>query len=421
MKKMIDEEKRKKRKKKKISFGMMIFVVLIILSLLYLITLISTFYQKPYETRTAMETIVSDSVVANGVVVRDENLILENEIGDGVYSYNIKDGLRVPKNTQVAQKYSSTIMYNNSKYIEALDNQIKNLEKANETSSLSKIDINEISNDLQEEYIELLKKLTIDDYYNFNNSVDDLLFSVNKLNIALNNNVNYNDLISLLTTQKEEIVSQTVAIENITTTNSGYYLSMVDNLESVYTFDYVNSLSVDELYNLSLQENIINTNTAGKIISDYKWYYVCAVPSETIDKFKEAKNKIKVDIKFSNLTTVPAFIQEVEEIENSKYSKVVLRCEIMGSEIANLRFEKAEVSFETIRGIRVEKDAINIVNGQMGLFIKHGHIIKFKKINPIFEEETYVLLPLTTDESNEIQVFDEIIIKGKDLYDGKLL
>ena len=49
------------------------------------------------------------------------------------------------------------------------------------------------------------------------------------------------------------------------------------------------------------------------------------------------------------------------------------------------------------------------------------NIVYFKKISPTFEDNNYVIVPKTTNENNQVEMYDSIIVKGRNLYDGKYL
>ena len=57
----------------------------------------------------------------------------------------------------------------------------------------------------------------------------------------------------------------------------------------------------------------------------------------------------------------------------------------------------------------------------MGVYVNFSNIAQFKKINPIFEDNNYVVVPSTTSDDNQVKLYDSIIVKGRNLYDGKYL
>ena len=44
-----------------------------------------------------------------------------------------------------------------------------------------------------------------------------------------------------------------------------------------------------------------------------------------------------------------------------------------------------------------------------------------KKIKPVYQDENYVILPIENDAENQVELYDDIIVKGVNLYDGKYL
>ena len=64
-----------------------------------------------------------------------------------------------------------------------------------------------------------------------------------------------------------------------------------------------------------------------------------------------------------------------------------------------------------------------------GVYVKYGNIARFCKIDPVdadhplVKEGDYILvLPKGTDGSvSQVRLYDEIIVSGQNLYDGKLL
>ena len=63
------------------------------------------------------------------------------------------------------------------------------------------------------------------------------------------------------------------------------------------------------------------------------------------------------------------------------------------------------------------------MDGQRGVYVKYGNLQRFLKITTLYENDSYILIPdngkVGTD--NEVRLYDEIIVQGTNLQDGKLL
>ena len=109
--------------------------------------------------------------------------------------------------------------------------------------------------------------------------------------------------------------------------------------------------------------------------------------------------------------------------EASGLAFFVLSCEYVGSDVLSLASATARIDFESFKGVRVSTKALNIVNGEKGVYVKYGNLARFRKITVLYQDDEYILVPeggkVGTD--NEVRLFDEVIVEGTDLYDGKIL
>lgn len=77
------------------------------------------------------------------------------------------------------------------------------------------------------------------------------------------------------------------------------------------------------------------------------------------------------------------------------------------------RAERVEIILNDYKGIKVPRSAIRFdKNNEKGVYILLGQRIAFKKINPIYECDEYILSQITSD-SSYISVYDDIIVEGE--------
>ena len=164
-----------------------------------------------------------------------------------------------------------------------------------------------------------------------------------------------------------------------------------------------------------------DANVAGKLILDYRWRYYGLVTQKQAEKFVEGT---RVEISFPNVSaeSVPATVVNVTVDEENGTAKVELLCDYINETVVTLEHEKADITFATYEGIRIDRQALHIVEGQNCVFVKYGNLVYQKNITILFENEDYILVPSkTTTGENEVKLFDEIVVRGTDLYDGKIL
>ena len=118
-----------------------------------------------------------------------------------------------------------------------------------------------------------------------------------------------------------------------------------------------------------------------------------------------------------------ATVKELTPDKETGLAKLVLECQTVNADILSLGIETARIDLKTYEGIRLDKAALHIVEGNRGVYVKYGNLQRFLKITILYEDENYILIPadgqLGTD--NEVRLYDEIIVQGKNLQDGKLI
>ena len=77
---------------------------------------------------------------------------------------------------------------------------------------------------------------------------------------------------------------------------------------------------------------------------------------------------------------------------------------------------------EEYEGIRVSNRAVHYSNGVSGVYVVQGSLVKFKPIEIVYRSENFTLCKKAEDGNNKTLVlYDEVIEKGKNLYDGKFI
>ena len=143
--------------------------------------------------------------------------------------------------------------------------------------------------------------------------------------------------------------------------------------------------------------------------------------ADDASKFVEGSD---VSLSFSETDeeSVPGEVMKIFSDDTSENNIVIIRCNRMSSDLAQMRTAQAQIQFESYTGLRVPEKAIRIQNNVQGVFVRIGDRVSFKQIYPIFVGEDFVLSSIDElDTDGSLQLFDEIIVEGTDLYDGKLL
>ncbi len=100
---------------------------------------------------------------------------------------------------------------------------------------------------------------------------------------------------------------------------------------------------------------------------------------------------------------------------------------MMNETYANMRIEDIELVFKEYTGYKVNSSSIRREKDDEGnevdvVYILRGDIMNARKVEIIYDAGDYVLVSEETEASNgyrPIKRYDEVIVKGRNLSDGK--
>lgn len=410
------ENKREKRKGlKKINFWPFIILGLACYFLfqLYLMN------ANRVDTVKATEGYINDSIIAQGIVCRNEIVLTKST--EGAVDYLARDGRRVSKGALVGNVYPS---FSDVASMKLLRNRERTLDDVNAAVAYmngAPVDMSFTRKQLTNRMTKLSRASTAGNFTNFSESLANLTLALNKVGVAVGD---VNDFSAATGQVQSEISalesSVNPATDSLTAPETGYFLSFADGYENIATVDNFLSLSPEE------GEQIINTppertsdgSVYGKIITDYKWSVCTYIDKEDMRDMRERDN-VQITLSLDSGEYQSARISKI--VDFGEKCLVVIECTMMDTTAATARVTDIEILFRQYRGIKIPRTAIRFSDGEMGVYVNFSNIVQFKKISPDYEDDNYMIVPLANDEQNQVKLYDSIIVKGRNLYDGKYL
>ena len=86
-----------------------------------------------------------------------------------------------------------------------------------------------------------------------------------------------------------------------------------------------------------------------------------------------------------------------------------------------MRNSKITIIKNEYKGLKISNKAIRVINGETGVFVVSGIEAKFVKTDVIYQDDEYAICELNTADEEKLRLYDEIIVKGKNVYDGKII
>ena len=412
---MRESESRPVRKKNKAWLWL-----LVLLPLIYLGVQVWNLSNRPYRTQTAGAFTMADSVETAGVVVRQESVIPQETAG--VVSYTVEDVRRVSYGTEVARIFDTAYAAQCFDDARRLTQSVEALRQAQTDGANAGTDVNLILKQVRDDLYDHIAVLNSGKYAGLESARAALTFSLNKLGVAVGKETDYEELLAQLQTQCDSLAAQGVAAASVAAPRTGYFFYDVDGYEGL-TVEEISLLPPQQLDTLADTWPRDTAAAVGKMVASYRWYYITAVDAADAERFTPGRS---VTLAFSDagVTGITAVVETVGEADADGRVTVTLCSEQMDERLSGLRFENAEVQFASYNGIRISRSAMHINEaGEHGVYIKFGSMVRFRRITPVFETDAYFLVPLepAEDGSNEVKLYDEIIVEGTDLFDGKLL
>lgn len=403
----------RKRKKKNNFLPVLIVTALLI----YFVAQWYLINRNKIETVKANEGFINDSILTVGIVCREETAI--DNVADGYFYYNAENGQRVSSGMIIGEVYSSQTDINNINTSKLIETQIDNLEEAENFMSSVNVDISITRRQLSNSMVNFSQHMSREDYSGIYENVQDMLLNLNKINVAMNRGGDISQTKETLKNQNNTIKSNTASpIQTIYSPTSGYFMSNVDGYENIADTDYFKNISYAEGADILLKPMEAPQNKYGKMITDYKWSLCTYITPSQAEKLYEGQRvKLSLDSSENEYHTVT--VENI--IPKDEMVLVVLKSTTMNNQAAASRISDCEILFSQYRGIKIPKSAIRIVDGEMGVYVKFSKLVIFKRVNPVYQDENYVILPLEPQEGNEVELYDDIIVKGVNLYDGKYL
>ncbi len=398
----------------------MIFQVVGLLALalvsVYIIVQFFVIFHHSYKTETAIKYTLAESINLDGVVAFDS----VDVAGSGNLGYLVQDGERVTNGTVVAEVYTDDDQGLQRERLDRLERTITLLTKSqNSTGS----DLTVLANQRKQALYNLLDKLDAAQYSGITDAEDNFLLAQNRLQVSTGQTEGFSETIVALQAEYDSIKSELDTLQTITATTNGYFSST--GASPAVTVD---RQALEDADPATLQQMLQNgfpaagTDRAGQITTGFSWKFYAVCDLDTAARF-DGISTVKISVPGKQNTPLSATVEEITEDKDSGLAKIVLQCQTINAEILGFGQETAQIDLKTYEGIRIDKEALHIVNGQRGVYVKYGNLQRFLKITTLYENDSYILIPengkIGTD--NEVRLYDEIIVEGTNLQDGKLL
>ncbi len=369
------------------------------------------------KTENAVMGEMEQTLKATGLFFRDEEALSN----DG-YSYLDvirKEGERVGADGIVARVYPNEQSAKTQKEIRDLQDKINTYEKVLTNSGSYESASKGIDQTIYQQLDQIAQLVNQENSLDAFSCADDLIIDIMKHKIAAGDLVSYDKTLENLRTELSSLkASAGGSVKNLTTAKSGYFSLFSDGLENTLTMDYLKSMTVDQFDStLSIcQQATKNGSNVGKVIYGNQWYAVLRVPSQSVDKL-EKNGTLYIRIPSFGADRIKCTVEDLRK--SGEDTLLILSSSMIYDNILTLRTEDVYLVLNSYSGIEIRQGALRKVDGEDGIYVKVGLLLHYKKVTILYSDGINVIVSYDANDSSGIRIYDQVVYKGLNLYDGK--
>lgn len=417
-------------------------LVVLLLAGVYVVYQAAQVLFPPNTYETALLATVADTVNADGVLLFDETYVP----GSGTLGYLSADGERVSAGTAVAEIYSSPAQAGLRQQLTALNDQIELLQRSQNTTATQ---LDSLKKERASALYDLMDALDGSNYEQTAQGEEEYILAQNKLWVITGEVADFSTQIATLAEQSAQVQAQLGNPSQITAPQTGYFIRSTATGRLNAGAEDILALNIADLQAyLNSNPELPLDGCAGKVVSGFSWKYVGLCSAKEAEKLLGDNGKPltrSVQIRFPGQMETPlkATVSEVNIDEESGLARFVVTCEVINGDVLRLNRANAQIIVGETTGLRIPSAAVHYLkedgteseeqgeNYIPGVYVKYGNIARFCKIDPVDNDHPLVtdgdyriVMPSSADKTktiSEVRLYDEIIVSGQNLYDGKLL
>ncbi len=407
-----------------------------------------SFRNKGITTETALYGEISDSIQTQGFAVREETII--DQTYSGVLNYRVANGSKVSQGGLIADIFLQESDAAAQNRIDRIDREIQSLEGLAQPIDYYASTSAAMGEQIFDSLCGILTNIQRSNFSGAAELKENLLLLLSRKQVMAGeeSSQDYAQRVTELQAEKNQLSAGAgQAVDTIEAPQAGYFISSTDGFESVVDVNDVKSIMPDELENLlAMEQGGGAQSSVGKICSDFKWYLVCIFDDVSMIKF-EGVEEVSLDIPFASTETIPAKVIAKNRDPKTEKTAVVLECSYMDADIATIRNETVQVNVKNYKGVLVNEKALRFCNVEYnetdengnqvtkvrenvkGVYVVYGGQLEFVQVITVKDVNGYAVCKTELSDSElesmvtrrTVQLYDEIVVGGVDLYDGKIV
>lgn len=364
-------------------------------------------------------------------IFRGESLLYTSPGAVGNINFLPEDGTKVSVGEEVCQVYAGSASSETGLALAEIERKLELLRNSNLDENVNYSDTQLIDTAINNAYYTLLSRMADGAAGYAMAKSDDLISAMNQRLIITRHVENFDAQIRSLEAQRTALITGSgAAAESVYSDCAGYYYSDIDGFEEIFSSEKISNLTLDEYDSLissaadvSLQKNKQGGTNCGKIVTEYNWYIGVRITTEESRSYTEGYT-YNVIFPYNSDIRISMILDRMILQADDDRVVLVFRTNTIPEHFSFLRRQTVQIVTETWEGYKVPLSAVRIVDGVQGVYILEGYIVEFRRIEPLCEIDGYFICREnngTEEDADMLELYDHIIINGKNLYSGKII
>lgn len=414
-------------RKKKISKFKILLIILLVS--FFVMNIFGGKKRKIGETSRPIKTEYINKLDVKGYLIMDEKTYTSQ--GEGVVDYNVIEGMRVSKDSTIANLSLMTDVSNLKdellKVQSAIEYKNQSLNPSLENYEISDKEINLI-NSIQDALI--------------SKNLQNALIAIDTLELNTKKNIDISEISDLINLSNQELEDRRDELSKDISTNNVIYKSeisgivsyKIDGLEDKFTIKNIPEIDYEFIMDNQPKELLGQLNSVNmgdplyKLIDNYLYYI--AIPIEDKSYISEIKTDDEIELLIDSRISLNGVVDRINTKENS--SVLIVKVNEKLKELGYERVHDVGIIKEKNKTFVIKTGSVVEYMGQTGVYVKElNGIVKFKPIDIIVQKDLDTLVDtgdskgnIILDDGTEertIAIFDEIIDDPSKIEEGQII
>lgn len=392
-------------------------IILCIVAVIFFGHQIYSFAYKPITTVSAEYQTVTQGFNISGIVIREEKIIDSDK--SGALHFVLSNGERVAKNGTIANIYSNADASVIVNRIEQLKLRISDIEEMQGYNDVEAADISLANNKVNNSLNTMLRGIAAGNFSSFEADAAELLTNISRRQMITGEQTDFSARLNELKAELDSLnASLPQPVGSITTDRSGYFVSSVDGYENVLLCENIESVTPE--YIDTLKAETVQSTAVGKIVSGYTWYIAAKVDISESVKYKTG-DELTLKTTIKSTPELKVVLEKINTSSNENSAVMIFSCQQMNSELATMRKGAFTIINSTYSGLKIPTKALRVQDGKTGVFVRSGMTVKFVGVNVVYRTDEYIICEQEVSNDTVLRLYDDVVVKGKRLYDGKII